>query len=134
MSKHKYTGKFAYSTNEENYYGSEDSIEAALEEANDSEDDLQQVFVGECVEFVPTVNVSSVLDQLREDAYEHGGECADSFLDHVTKEKEQELNDLLDMALYAWLEKNKIEPNFYGIRDSKEYIKDESGKFVEARQ
>lgn len=131
--KNKYTGKFAYSTNEENYYGSEDSYEASLEEAIGCEDDLQQVWVGECVEHIPTIRVDSIIDQLRDDAWEKAGDTAESFLT-VTPKQTKELQDLLNEALYAWMEKNKLEPNFFGIRGAKEYIKDESGKFVEVKK
>lgn len=122
--------KWAYSTNEENYYGSEDTPELALKEAIGDEDDREQFFIGQCKAFVPGIRPASIIEQLKEDASEECGEHGDDWLDSVTREQEKELGDLLQMALLAWIQKNKLEPWFYSIHNVREYVKNESGEFV----
>ena len=60
--------------------------------------------------------------------YDEGGEYAENYLDDVTKEQREELEEQLDVVFNAWLEKHDIYPNLYTIPayETDKYI---DGKF-----
>ncbi|MCI5684553.1 MAG: hypothetical protein MR320_04085 [Enterococcus gallinarum] len=56
-------------------------------------------------------SVDDLLERVQEAAYEDGGEFAENYLDDVTKEHREELDDLIQ----NWFIKHKYLPNWYNI-------------------
>lgn len=77
----------------------------------------ERVFVGECELYRPSLLSCGydVIEAVRVDAYDEGGEYAENYLDDVTKEQREELEEQLDVVFNAWLEKHDLYPNFYTI-------------------
>lgn len=90
--------EWSYSTNEENYYGTEESrrdiIALALEEIGETEGTF---WIGKNKRHFGrgTYVAASVIEGLQEQAYEECGEFAETYLDDVTKEEEAELADFI---------------------------------------
>lgn len=78
---------------------------------------LERVFVGECELYRPSLLSCGydVIEAVQVDAYDEGGEYAENYLDDVTKEQREELEEQLDVVFNAWLEKHDLYPNFYTI-------------------
>ena len=114
--------KWCYSKNGENFYGEfdtkEEAIEEAIEEAKeDYGDDCTEIYIGNPVLFVPEVNACSVIDNLIENACEHGGEYADSYLTNISKEEINDLEKRLTETFNQWAKETKNEPTFYGVEN-----------------
>lgn len=90
----------------------------------------ERVFVGECELYRPSLLSCGydVIEAVQTDAYDEGGEYAENYLDDVTKEQREELEEQLDVVFNAWLEKYDLYPNFYTIpaHETYKYI---DGKF-----
>lgn len=90
----------------------------------------ERVFVGECELYRPSLLSCGydVIESVQADAYDEGGEYAENYLDDVTKEQREELEEQLDVVFNAWLEKYDLYPNFYTIpaHETYKYI---DGKF-----
>ena len=63
------------------------------------------------------IDAGSVLDGIQEDAYSEGGEFSEGYLDDVTKEQEEELEQRLNEVFAAWVDKYNLHPNFYTVGD-----------------
>ncbi len=57
-----------------------------------------------------------MIELMQNRGYEIGDEYADGFMDDITPEAKQELNDLLK----SWMEKH-VTINFYTVHDVREY-------------
>ncbi|MFN6676409.1 hypothetical protein ACK4CF_14150 [Enterococcus gallinarum] len=75
------------------------------------EEVVTSFYVGQA--FCPGIpfNVDDLLERIQEAAYEDGGEFAEDYLDDVTKEHREELDDLIQ----NWFIKHKYLPNWYNI-------------------
>lgn len=113
--------KFAYSFNEENYHGSENSIERALAEAAACADECESVFIAEVVPFNPWIESNSIIEMLTEDACEHAGEVAEDWLSHITDEQRGELGIHMNNLIKRWLKRHKNEASFFGVDNVKQY-------------
>lgn len=127
----KYTrNKVAYSMDGENYSAMYDTAAEALEDARNEIEYMiesrkkgykvilpERVFVGECELYRPSLLSCGydVIESVQADAYDEGGEYAENYLDDVTKEQREELEEQLDVVFNAWLEKYDLYPNFYTI-------------------
>ena len=119
--------KYAYSFNGTDYNDSGfDSIEEALKAAKEdadgySENKPTKCFIGEEVEFKPEIDADWILDPLKENGDDFGGEYADSYLQYVTDEEKKQLKEALQIVFDAWEERTKNTATFFQIKDSKEY-------------
>jgi hypothetical protein len=114
---------------EEAFYGSfaskEEAIAGAADELENIVDPGGTFYVGRCVTFVPRVDACAVIERLREEADESGGEAAEDWLEGAvfarkgTKDWEEraDLEQRLTEALASWLRDTKQEPEFYGVEE-----------------
>lgn len=111
----KYTrNKVAYSMDGENYSAMYDTAAEALEDARNE------------IEYMIESRKKGYKVVLPERVFV--GEYAENYLDDVTKEQREELEEQLDVVFNAWLEKYDLYPNFYTIpaHETYKYI---DGKF-----
>lgn len=119
---------FAYSFNAIDFNNSgfesiEEALKAAKEDAADySENKPKKCFIGEQVEFKPKIDADWILDTLREDGNDFGGEYADDYLQFVTDQEKKQLEEALQIVFDAWEERTKNKATFFQIEDSKEYL------------
>lgn len=73
------------------------------------------VFVGECVLFDTYVNAYDVLEQLKQDAFDFAGECAEGWDLFVNMAEVDELSESLTEVVKNWLKKYNREPSFYSV-------------------
>jgi len=107
----------AWSTNNEdfNYSSLEDLIDSNIGELAVG----QTVYVGDgrkpkLSEFC---DANDVIELMQNRGYDIGGEYADHFMDDVTPEAKQELDEFLK----SWMEKH-VTINFYTVHDVLEYV------------
>ena len=81
------------------------------------------VFIGENVQFAPSVDPETVLEHVEEDASEFAGEVGDDWEAYDQKKKDElnELGDSLTHIVNEWLKKYGYEPDFYAIQNIKPY-------------
>lgn len=95
-----------------------------LEDFEDFEEEPYEIvlFVGELIPFIPNIDADSVLESIAEDAYNHGGDYAEGYLDYIGKDAYSELDDRLNEVLSDWINKNNLHPNFYSVERIEEVI------------
>ena len=122
------TNKFSYSFYEDIEYSSEyDSVEEALEAAkldakNDDEfKDMDTVYVGKIYRFVPEVDAWSIIERLQDDADDETYEASEDYLQDVSDEEANKLEAMLTETFNKWARETGNEPNFFVVKDVKEY-------------
>lgn len=63
--------------------------------------------------------VETIIEDLKNDAYQEGGEYAESFLEDVTDKQQEELVELLNPIYQKWAEKHNHKPNFFTVENDK---------------
>ena len=92
----------------------EAALKAGMEEAKSGW--AETITVGRVKEFVPDVRVfaSFLIDALQDQAYDDGGEYAETWL----------AEDILDAAFTHWLDRHpEYKPNFYTLTDTETFNK-----------
>ena len=124
----KQTNKFSYSFYEDIDYSCEyDSVEEALEAAkldakNDDEfKDMDTVYVGRIYRFVPEVDAWSIIERLQDDADDEAYEASEDYLQDVSDEEANKLEAMLTETFNKWARETGNEPNFFVVKDVKEY-------------
>lgn len=105
------------------YDTKEKAIEEGLKFAK--EENYNKFHLGEATQFTPWIDTDCVIDQVQEHTAEEGGEYAEGYLENINLEQYQDLDKALNEALAKWLEKYKLEPNFYTV-DNTEIIEVEN--------
>ena len=96
------------------------SREEAIEEGMKGaiEDGLESFRIGRQESCdIPTIDVSSVIEDAQEQLAEEIGEVSESYLDSVTKEQEEELEVELNEVFRKWHKKHNLFPTCYNILD-----------------
>ena len=116
--------KYAWSENEEEFNnGTFDSIEEALEDAEEYVDPSQSVYIGKVKDIGARdmINVGAFLNDAGEMVHELCGEVSQDFLNKVTKQQEQLLKDKLIGVFDEWLIETKNVPTFFAVVETKLY-------------
>lgn len=128
--------RVSYSFDNERYTCTYENDKEALEDAlkdiqamekNGYDKIPDTVYIGQCEMFKPSLSSSSydVIESLVCQADDEGfGEWADDYLDDVTKEQREELEEELDAVLQKWITRHGLEANFYKVNcfDTYKYI------------
>jgi hypothetical protein len=102
----------------------EAALKAGMEEAKSGW--AETITVGRVKEFVPDVRVfaSFLIDNLQDQAYDDGGEYAETWLADVTDGDLKDLEDILDAAFTHWLDRHpEYKPNFYTLTNEGKFDK-----------
>ena len=114
-----------YACTDEEYWscaeGPYPSREDAIQGGTGDLEDGDAFYVGRKVPFEPRVSGDSVIERIRDDAYEAGGEHAEDYLDKVTPEQEQALTSLLTSAFKTWFSQNGF-GDFFLVEDIQYHI------------
>ena len=96
---------WAFNDADENWYHSENTIEACVEEARAyGEDEYDSIYIGECVEYIPSIDAEIILSSVVDDAYNECGDGADDYLVSVEDEHEIILGNRLTQVFLEWQE------------------------------
>lgn len=118
---------FAYSFNEENYYGNFDSREDAAAEAfADEDENASTVWTAERVTPDRSVCEEAVIDQVRESSTELSGDWADSYLTRISKEAKRELQAELQAVWDRWEAKHDLEPTWFNVENPQRHDREDS--------
>jgi hypothetical protein len=122
---------YAYSKQEDEGYRAEGNLRDVLAEAladiEDEGDGREHFWIGEVEYFSPVDLAGTVIDDLQQQAYAHADEYSEGYLDGVTPEQRQELEDFLQ----AWAA--RIEnPSFYQVGKVKKWTIYEAQRRLEA--
>ena len=123
------SGKYVYSFSDdcfmsEGYDTPWEALAAAQKEEKESlsHETHAVVYIGIAGEkWKPRIDGGGIVDMLQANAYDIGGEFAESYLQGVTKEEIDELTDVLTKAFDAWAAKHGYEPDFYPVENVQEY-------------
>ncbi|MBE6101513.1 MAG: hypothetical protein E7200_05335 [Selenomonas ruminantium] len=123
------TGKYVYGFSDDCFMSEEydtpwEALAAAQKEEKESlsHETHTEVYIGIVGEkWKPEIDGEGIVDMLQDNAYDIGGEFAESYLQGVTKEEIDELTDVLTKAFDAWAAKHGYEPDFYPVENVKEY-------------
>jgi hypothetical protein len=113
---------YAISTDEEQYEGSYETVEDAIEDAANGY--AHEVFwVGKCV---PPPQPESMW---RADDWLEHVSCQDSYAgdyaecwDDSTAEQQAELENEVQAVMAAWLDRHKLRPRFFLVEDAVKYV------------
>lgn len=117
----KEDGKWCYSFNEEHFEETFETKEEAIEEAlwyyKDDKLDQDFIWVGQTKSIRLGVDTYQIIEGLQEEAYEQAGEVAENFLHNIKPDDMKELEESLNKALFAWMDKFKHNPRFYTVEN-----------------
>ncbi len=121
------TTKFCFSTDQEGYQGEHDTREEAVMEAIDQEDlaEGSTVWTGEVrpIEVKRLIpHASYLIEQMQDAAGEEVGEAAEGWLDHISKEAQDDLRSRVAEAVSAWLDADPVRRiHFWGVERIQEH-------------
>lgn len=78
-----------------------------------------EFYIGTMTRYTPKVAAWAVIEQLQEDAYEECDEWSEGYLGRVSKEDEEELQNLLQQAFDKWEKAHNQEPWFWVVKDAR---------------
>lgn len=119
--------EYAYSLTGDNYIGTyptrEEAKKAAMQDAISSDmTDTDPLYVGKINYFEPAVDAESVVYNLQDSAYDFAGEYAADYLNHITREEAQDLEDILTSAFNSWAQKtNNGNKSFFIVTDVEKF-------------
>lgn len=118
--------EYAYSTDEENYYGRYRIPDEAVAVGFSEEEDLEICWVAEVVEPEAAVYLDAeiLLDHIREQE-EYSLECADDAWG-CTEEQRDDLTKMLRECFDAWAEKHSLKPGFFTVKNPQEWTREEA--------
>jgi len=117
--------KVLYSTQEDNFYNSEESLEYTAQQLweeftleEQQECDSMTLYKGKVVQpkLSDFFNVKIILNEISSNAYDTCGEWAEDYLYDVTQDQEDELESLIRL----WADKHNLNPNWFMIEDIEE--------------
>ncbi|MDE7426043.1 MAG: hypothetical protein K2N51_20490 [Lachnospiraceae bacterium] len=78
----------------------------------------EEIAIGVCEDYVPCIDVDTLLDMANEDAYNEVGEVADGWLEykiHKGYKDADKLQEKINKVFTEWLEETKQVPGFYHV-------------------
>jgi hypothetical protein len=111
----KYDDKWCVGENNIDFSCSFDTKEEAIQEGKNRGHD--KFYIGICEDFTPEILPENIIEELAEAAYEVAGEHSDNFLSAVSKEQTEDLGNMLNNVLNEWMDKYKLEVDFYSVTD-----------------
>lgn len=108
------------------YHGKFDSVEACIKDAiSCGKKPGEKIVIGLCEDYIPHLDVDTLLDQVSADAYEEAGEVAEGWPEFVDRKGYKDIDKLqekIDKVFNEWLEETKQVPGFYIIQPLAELV------------
>lgn len=124
--------EYTFSYNGEDYNnGTFSTIEEALDEAkecwferydiSDSADGYIDIYIGEAEYYTDGIFVDGIIEQQQQDAYSEMGECAEDYLEDITDEEKDILQERLNEVWKEFKKEFNHEARFFKIINEKKY-------------
>ncbi|GAB6443344.1 hypothetical protein CON36_35105 [Bacillus cereus] len=114
--------KWCYSYNGENFTGSLNTKDEAINEAiREYGSEHKVLYVGQSVDPSTHVSVDGLMDSMYESVTEQCGDYAESFLYQVDENHQAVLEERINEVLSVWLKEFEYEPNFYKVINVEEF-------------
>lgn len=132
----KPTDNYAYSFDNEHYFGQYDSIRIALRLAKqdikhaDELKNIKTIYIGRVYKYEPRVDAIRVIECVQQDAYDEADEYIGDYLDNVKEEEWQKLEAMLTETFNKWALETGNEPNFFTVEEIQEYSLEEGRKWL----
>lgn len=112
--------EYSFSKRGEYFEGRFSTKAEAIKQALASYKDIETVYIGKVEEPVLTWNSNEdyITESIYEGLYDQCGEAAECF--EVTEEQELALGKMIDEAVKAWIDKEKIAPSCWRVVDIEE--------------
>lgn len=120
------TNRWAYSPYGERYYGDFATKEEAIEEYKNEYPDYEDGYVGECIKYEFTESdcdtfADNILEIMDETLGDICGEYSEDWLQSISREQEEELNQILSVEIIKWINKHNLHPTNYMIENSETF-------------
>ena len=94
-----------------------DSIKNCIAEAKcEGYQDTDTIALGYAIPYeVNHIDGDYIIEYLQENAYDEIGEVSEDWLDYITREQREDLENRLLKVILEWLKDCKEEPNFYTV-------------------
>lgn len=119
--------KYGYSTNEEMFSGECMTRQEAVEECileNDylNEGDTFWTAEQEAIDLQSHIpNAEQILEDLEESIGDEAGEVSEDFLNDVTQEQTNELDQAISFVILGWFKAHDLMPTFWKAKNVEEY-------------
>ncbi len=119
--------KYAYSYDREDYTGTYDTPQQALQDAIRNAEGISSppttIYIGTIVEADPqaTDHAERIIESMNRRAHVDIGDSAARYLKHVTPEQAKDLDKSIAQTIVAWLKRHNLMPTFVRIRGIQEY-------------
>lgn len=101
---------------EEGFATREEAIEIGTEMAK--KDGLKSFRIGRRVDVgIPNLDTEDIIERLQDQIYDEVGEVGEDYLDNVTEEHQNELEEKLNEVFYQWSVQHGYAPSCYHIYD-----------------
>lgn len=92
----------------------EEAVREGLKYAK--KDSLKSFRIGRVIPCgIPNIDTDWLLEKAQEELYDEVGESSEVYLDGVSKEQIEELDEQLNEVFYQWHKKHKLEPDCYTV-------------------
>lgn len=113
-----------FDTREEAIKYGKKNFDELYEEENgetfDTDNFYKAFYVGQIKRYVPSICTDSVIERMVDTAYDEVGEVAETFLESISKQEFNFLDERLNEVLMTWLDETDNHPLFWQIINVKE--------------
>jgi len=106
----------------EKFSTKEDAINYAKQQLKSGEEKSKIIQVGEYKVYKPFVDADDLIEQVKDDAYDKTGEAGENYLDLVSKEDREALEEIMNDAFSKWLKLTENNDHDFGTIENIEVI------------
>ena len=106
----------------EKFSTKEDAINYAKQQLKSGEEKSKIIQVGEYKVYKPFVDADDLIEQVKDDAYDKTGEAGENYLDLVSKEDREALEEIMNDAFSKWLKLTENNDHDFGTVENIETI------------
>jgi len=106
----------------EKFNTKEDAVKYAKQQLKSGEEKSKIIQVGEYEVYKPYVDVDTLIEQLKDDAYDEAGDAGEYYLDLVSEEDIQALEEIMNDAFSKWLKLTENDNHDFGTIENIENI------------
>jgi len=106
----------------EKFNTKEDAVKYAKQQLKSGEEKSKIIQVGEYKVYKPFVDADDILEKVKDDAYTKTGEAGENYLDLVSEEDIQALEEIMNDAFSKWLKLTENNDHDFGTIENIEVI------------
>ena len=106
----------------EKFNTKEDAVKYAKQQLKSGEEKSKIIQVGEYKVYKPYLEADDLIDKVKDDAYDKTGEAGENYLDLVSKEDREALEEIMNNAFGKWLKLTENNDHDFGTIENIEII------------